>query len=152
MHSNLKLIPHQTLALYQEYIELDLFHHALAQFSQQDFEDAGLGAEDMFLIEWMADQEVGHAELITNMLSPNNASLQCNYTYPFNTVREFIDFSLKITRLGESGTFGFLEHLDSRASAALLLQAVSTESRQEMVFRQFEGLFPMPVRILVPSY
>lgn len=136
----------QTLALYQEYIELDLFHHGLAQFSAQDFEDAGVSPEDQYLIEFMADQEVGHAQLITNILSPQNASLACNYSYPFHTVREFIDFSMKITRLGESGTFGFLEHLDSRASAILLLESISTESRQEMIFRQLEGLFPMPVR------
>ena len=58
-----------------------------------------------------------------------------------------IDFSMKITRAGESGTFGFLEHLNSRASAQLLLESISTESRQEMVFRQLEGLFPMPVSI-----
>lgn len=145
-----RLHPLQTLGLYQEYIELDLFRHGLAQFSAQEFEAAGMSADDQFLIEWMAEQEVGHAQLLTNILAPN-ASLPCNYTYPFESVRDFIDFSMKITRLGESGTFGFLEHLDSRASASLLLEAISTESRQEMIFRQFEGLFPMPVSTpLVP--
>jgi hypothetical protein len=56
------------LALNQEYIELDLFHHGLAQFSVEEFEKAGLNAEDRFLIEFMADQEQGHAEMITNIL------------------------------------------------------------------------------------
>lgn len=133
-----------TLTLYQEYIELDLFNHGLAMFSAQDFEDAGISAEDQYLIQFMGEQETGHAQLVTNILSPQNASTMCNYSYPFQTVRDFVDFSLKITRVGESGTFGFLEHLDSRASAALLLESISTESRQEMVFRQLEGLFPMP--------
>lgn len=133
-----------TLALNQELIELDLFNHGLAQFSVQDFENAGIGPDEQFLIRWMGEQEIGHAQLITNILSPQNASTACNYTYPFTTVPEFIDFSMRITRLGESGTFGFLEHLNSRASASLLLEAISTESRQEMVFRQLEGLFPMP--------
>jgi hypothetical protein len=41
--------------------------------------------------------------------------------------------------------YGFLEHLDSRAAATLLLQSITTEARQQMIFRQFEGLFPMPV-------
>ena len=100
----------------------------------------------------MAEQEVGHAQLITNILSPGAAAQPCNYSYPFETVRDFVDFSMKITRLGESGTFGFLEHLDSRASAMLLLEAISTESRQEMIFRQFEGLFPMPVREVSSTY
>ena len=140
------------MALYQEYIELDLFHHGLAQFSPQEFQDAGISPQDQYLIEFMADQEVGHAQLITNILTPGNASLPCNYSYPFETVRDFVDFSMKITRLGESGTFGFLEHLNSRASALLLLEAVSTESRQEAMFRQLEGLFPMPVRISLAPY
>ena len=121
-------------------------------FSPEEFEDAGISAEDLYLIQFMAEQEIGHAQLVTNILSPRNASKMCNYSYPFETVRDFVDFSMKVTRVGESGTFGFLEHLDSRASAALLLESISTESRQEMVFRQLEGLFPMPVRVLAPRH
>ncbi|KAI0890828.1 ferritin-like domain-containing protein [Annulohypoxylon nitens] len=132
------------LALYQEYIELDLFHWGLAQFSVEDFEDAGLGAEDRYLIEFMADQEVGHATALSNMLG-SEAPVQCTYNYPVSDVREFIDFNQKLTRWGESGVLGFLNHLDSRETAQILLQSITTESRQQMIFRQFEGLFPMPV-------
>lgn len=58
----------QNLALNQEWIELDLFHHGLAMFSDADFDAAGLGPEDRYLIQFMAEQEVGHATLISNML------------------------------------------------------------------------------------
>lgn len=58
----------QNLGLNQEWIELDLFHNALARFSVQEWEDAGINAEYRFLIEFMADQEVGHARLLTDML------------------------------------------------------------------------------------
>ena len=133
------------MALNQEWIELDLFHYGLARFSVDEFEAAGLNAEDRFLIEFMADQEVGHAQLLTNILGPKRAAKQCTYRYSFETVREFVDFCQKLTRFGESGVYGFLEHLDSRASAQLLLQSITTEARQQMIFRQFEGLFPMPV-------
>ncbi|KAE9394335.1 hypothetical protein BT96DRAFT_827861 [Gymnopus androsaceus JB14] len=132
------------LALNQELIELDLFHFGLAKFSVDEFEAAGLDADDRFLIEFMADQEVGHAKALTDILGPHSAK-SCNYSYPINTVREFVDFCQKLTRFGESGVYGFLEHLDSRASAQILLQSISTEARQQMIFRQFEGLFPMPV-------
>ncbi|EJF65563.1 hypothetical protein DICSQDRAFT_51824 [Dichomitus squalens LYAD-421 SS1] len=134
-----------TLALYQEYIELDLFHHGLAQFSASEFEAAGLSAQDRFLIEFMADQEVAHAELLSNIIGQGVAAQQCEYSYPFDTVRDFIDFSQKLTRFGESGVLGFLQHLDSRASATLLMDSIATESRQQLILRQFEGLFPMPV-------
>ncbi|KAI9832723.1 MAG: hypothetical protein M1826_001282 [Phylliscum demangeonii] len=132
------------LGLYQEWIELDLFRYGLVRFTAAEFDAAGLNAEDRTLIEFMAQQEVGHATLLTNMLG-EKAPVPCTYTYPFTTVREFVDFVQKLTRWGESGVYGFLEHMDSRESATLLLQSITTEARQQMIFRQFDGLFPMPV-------
>ena len=132
------------LGLYQEYIELDLFYYGLEKFSVEDFTAAGLNADDRFLIQFMAEQEIGHAELISHMLGPS-APKMCEYQYPFETVQQFVDFCQKLTRWGESGVYGFLPHLDSRAAAQMLLQSITTEARQQMIFRQFEGLFPMPV-------
>lgn len=132
------------LGLYQEWIELDLFHYGLARFSVDDFEAIGLTAEDRYLLQFMAEQEVGHATLLTNMLGPE-APVQCAYDYPVMDLREYIDFCQKLTRWGESGVYGFLNHLDAREVGQMLLQSISTEARQQMIFRQFEGLFPMPV-------
>ena len=42
------------LALYQEWIELDLFRWGLATFSKEEFDAYGIGAEDRYLIEYMA--------------------------------------------------------------------------------------------------
>lgn len=123
------------LALNQEWIELDLFQEGLRRFSVADFEAAGLNADDRFLIEFMAEQEIGHATLLSNILGPHAAKM-CTYQYPFTTVREFIDFCQKLTRWGESGVYGFIEHLDSRAAAQMLLQSITTEARQQMIFRQ----------------
>ena len=60
-------------------------------------------------------------------------------------MRDFIEFSRIITRFGEGGTIGFLGHMDAQDSASLINDAIQTEGRQQMVFRQFSGLFPMPV-------
>ncbi|CAE7216574.1 hypothetical protein PTNB73_08041 [Pyrenophora teres f. teres] len=133
-----------TLGLYQEWIELDLFNNGLAIFSTQDFLDAGLTAEDRAYIAFMATQESGHATLLTNMLG-ETAPPQCTYNYPYRTVREFIDFNIKVTRFGESGVWGFLAHMDSREVATLLSQSIATEARQQISFRQMMGLPPMPV-------
>ncbi|KAN0068571.1 hypothetical protein V8E54_013295 [Elaphomyces granulatus] len=131
------------LALYQEWIELDLFHNGLDRFSADDFIAAGLGAEERFLIRYMADQELGHLTMISNILGPQ-APQQCVYNYPYRTVREFFDFCQKLTRFGEAGVYGYLLHLNSREAAQLLLQAITTEARQQLIFRQFDGVFPMP--------
>jgi hypothetical protein len=134
------------LGLYQEWIELDIFHNILASFSEEDFTAAGLTPSDRFLIEFMADQEAGHATLLSNLLGgPGGATPQCNYNYPFTTVHEAFDFTQKLTRFGESGVWGFQAHLDAREVAQLLDQSIATEARQQMIFRQFAGLFPMPV-------
>lgn len=132
------------LGLYQEWIELDLFNNGLAVFSEEDFLEAGLTAEDRAYIAFMAIQETGHATLLSNMLG-ETAAPQCTYNYPFTTVREFIDFNQKLTRWGESGVWGFINHLDSREVGQLLSQSIATEARQQMSFRQMLGLHPMPV-------
>ena len=132
------------LGLYQEWIELDLFHDGLARFSDEDFTAAGLGDEARSLIEFMADQESGHATLLTNMLG-EAAPKECIYDYPYSTVREWLDFMQRLTRFGESGVWGFINHLDSREVGQLLAQSIATEARQQMIFRQMSGLTPMNV-------
>ncbi|KAM0254753.1 hypothetical protein ACHAQJ_006469 [Trichoderma viride] len=131
------------LALYQEWIELDLFHWGLANFSTKQFQANGVNAKDRFLIEHMADQEIGHATVLTNMLGPQ-APKQCTYNYPVSNVREFLDFNQKLTRWGEAGVYGFLPHLNSGPAAQLLLQSIAIEARQQLIFRQLGGQFPMP--------
>ncbi|KAJ6081293.1 hypothetical protein N7499_006167 [Penicillium canescens] len=130
------------LALYQEWIELDLFQDALRRFSMEEFRSAGLTEADRELITFMAQQEIGHATMLSNILGAH-APQQCSYVYPYTNVIEFIDFAQKITRFGEAGVYGFLAHLDSREAATLLTQSIAAEARQQLIFRQFEGLFPM---------
>ncbi|KAJ9301878.1 hypothetical protein DTO271G3_744 [Paecilomyces variotii] len=132
------------LGIHQEFIELDLFHYGAEVFSEQDFIDAGLTAEDRALLQYMALQEAGHASLLADMLG-ESAPKQCTYDYPFKTVREYIDFNVRLTRWGESGNWGFLSHLDSKEVATLLVQAEAIEARQQSVFRQWLGLHPMPI-------
>lgn len=45
-----------------------MFHFGLAKFSVEEFEAAGIDADDRFMIEFMADQEVGHAKALTDIL------------------------------------------------------------------------------------
>lgn len=61
-------------------------------------------------MQYMAEQEQGHATLLTNILGAQ-APRQCTYNYPVSNVREFLDFNQKLTRVGESGVYGFLPHL-----------------------------------------
>jgi hypothetical protein len=62
------------LGLCQEWIELDLFNNILATFSENQFLAKGLTESDMFLLEFMADQESGHATLLSSLCGPGGAT------------------------------------------------------------------------------
>jgi len=55
------------LGLYQEWIELDLFNYGLKAFSDAEWDEAGVTSELRGLLSFMADQETGHAQLLTNV-------------------------------------------------------------------------------------
>ncbi len=68
------------LSLYQEWIELDLFRNIMAKFNESDFAALNLTKSDMFLMQFMADQESGHSTLLSNMLGgPGGATPMCAY-------------------------------------------------------------------------
>ncbi|KAK5651918.1 hypothetical protein OQA88_11577 [Cercophora sp. LCS_1] len=94
-----------------------------------EFEEYGINAEDRHLILHMADQEIGHASVIANMLGPNHPK-QCAYDYPVSNA--------------EVGAYGFLPHLNSGSAAQMLLQSITVEARQQMIFRQFGDQFSVP--------
>ncbi|KAJ1324680.1 ferritin-like domain-containing protein [Microdochium nivale] len=132
------------LALYQKWAELDFLHQGFAAYSDELFEKVGLMATDRALLQHMADQEAGHASILTKLLGGTGPT-RCTYNYPHQQVREYLDFGQKITRWGESLNYGFISHLESREAAQALMQSVATEARQQMIFRQYNGLHPMPV-------
>jgi hypothetical protein len=86
--------------LNQEWIELDLFNYGVARFSEQEFADAGIDADEISLIQFMANQEIGHAALLTNIIEAGGrtAADQCTYRYDFDTVRDFVNFCQRLTR------------------------------------------------------
>jgi hypothetical protein len=69
-------------------------------FSVEEFAAAGITEEDISLIQFMADLLVGHATLLTNILSygGRTPAKQCAYRYDFETVRDFVNFCQRLTR------------------------------------------------------
>lgn len=45
-----------------------MFRYGLEKFSDAEFQAAGLNADDRYLIEFMAEQEAGHARALGNIL------------------------------------------------------------------------------------
>jgi len=116
------------------------FNYGLKAFSDAEWEEAGVTADYRGLIQYFANQETGHAQLLTDILGPG-AAKQCtyNYTGAFTDVRSYLNFNQQLTRWGESGVWGFLAMLNSRPIMQLLSQSIATEARQQMGFRQLTG-------------
>ncbi|CAO1617244.1 unnamed protein product [Parajaminaea phylloscopi] len=132
------------LGTHQELIELDLFLNAVNQFTEKDFADAGLSNDDRALLHYFGLQEIGHAQVLSNLLGAK-APKACKYEYPYTDVRSYLEFNEGLTRWGESGVYGFLPSLDNRANAQILLQSIATEARQQYTFRQWLGVDPVKV-------
>ncbi|KMU84091.1 hypothetical protein CIHG_01877 [Coccidioides immitis H538.4] len=132
------------LLLYCDWFQLDMFDTGLSQFSTRDFIEAGLTARDRNLVRFLRGEVLGHITLLSNILG-HTAPTRCSYRYPFTTLFEFVDFAQKVSKIIESQAYGFIPHLDARETAQLLLQAISVTGRQQLILRQFEGLFPVPV-------
>ncbi|KXN86089.1 Protein rds1 [Leucoagaricus sp. SymC.cos] len=111
-----------------EWIELDLFNYGLTKFSPQYFQEAGLNARDRFLIEFMAQQEIVHATLLGNIPGRKSSSTSAKSSLGSESLASTDSLSIS-----------------TRAAAQLPLRSITTEARQQQIFRLFEGLFPMPV-------
>ncbi|KAK9475979.1 hypothetical protein V1514DRAFT_286330 [Lipomyces japonicus] len=131
------------LSLYQQQAEQKAFRQILQLFTVADFEQVGLSSIDFDLVQFLADQESGHTQLLQSILGPSGI-VECDYAFPFTNVSGFVTFLDKLTSWGEATVNGFLEHLDSRPAAQLLLLSVTAEARQNVILRAFEGLFPTP--------
>jgi hypothetical protein len=57
---------------------------------RQESPDTGFSPSGDSLVKFMANQEVGHATLLTNMLG-EAAPKQCVYNYPYTTASMAID-------------------------------------------------------------
>lgn len=66
------------LATHQEYIELDSFNDGIARFSLKEFKEAGIDEEGVELLRYFAQQEAGHAKVLSNLLGAQ-APKQCKY-------------------------------------------------------------------------
>lgn len=132
------------MVVHQEFIELDLFNYIVAKFTPEEFHAFGLTDDDVSLIQFYGQQEIGHAQVVSNLLGAA-APYECTYQYDFHDLGEAFLFSERVTRFGESGVYGFLPSLDNRATAQILLQSITTEARQEFTQRQWLGLQPSPV-------
>ncbi|KAI5831391.1 hypothetical protein K523DRAFT_270087 [Schizophyllum commune Tattone D] len=115
-------------ALTLEHLENAFYHTALANYTQQDFVDAGLPSWSRGRFKELAEHEQSHVDVLKSVLGAN-ATQPCTYDFPVTDVKSFVGLSQVLEGVGTSayaGAASFLTSKDALNAAAVIL---STEAR-----------------------
>lgn len=118
-------------ALTLEHLENAFYSGALAKFSDQDFEDAGLPSEARDRFSEVAAHEAAHvAALIAAVATLGGQATQpCTYNFPYNDVRSFADLSQTLEGVGASAYTGAAQDIKSGALLTAAASILATEAR-----------------------
>ncbi|KAF9028750.1 hypothetical protein BDZ89DRAFT_1101675 [Hymenopellis radicata] len=116
-------------ALTLEHLENAFYMGALKRFSNEDFINDGLPPWARGRFQQIADHEATHVQTISSVLG-DQATQPCQYTFPYNTPKEFAALSQIFEGVGVtaySGAAQFIQNKEYLTTAAVIL---STEARQ----------------------
>lgn len=93
------------LALTLEHLESTFYSQGLANFTIEDFNNAGLPTWAYGRFEQIAEHEAKHVEFLTSVLG-NDAVAACNYSFPGTTPWDFVALSEVLEGVGEAAYIG----------------------------------------------
>jgi hypothetical protein len=137
------------LGLNFELLELELFTQALNNYTIDEWKNALNNTyfdeqyveEYINILKFMRDQEIPHSSIIQKLLN-NKGAKPCKYNFPVNNPKEFLEISQIATSVGEGSYLGFIPLLDNRTYIEISSSIVTTESRQNTIFREGLHLHP----------
>ncbi|KAL1696050.1 ferritin-like domain-containing protein [Schizophyllum commune] len=115
-------------ALTLEHLENTFYHQALANYTQEDFTNAGLPEWARGRFEEIGKHEQSHVDTLTSVLG-DSAVQACEYNFPVTDPKSFAALSQVLEGVGTSAYAGaakYLQGTDALTAAAVIL---STEAR-----------------------
>ncbi|KAL1746484.1 ferritin-like domain-containing protein [Schizophyllum fasciatum] len=115
-------------ALTLEHLENTFYHTALANYTQDDFTNAGLPEWARGRFEEISAHEQSHVDTLTSVLG-DSATEACEYNFPVTDPTSFAALSQVLEGVGTSAYAGaakYLQGSDALSAAAVIL---STEAR-----------------------
>lgn len=133
-------------ALTLEHLENVFYKGALTNFSAQDFEDAGYGADYYNNLMYIAHDEEVHVQVLSSALTaagvtPNAA---CSYSFPYTDVLSFITLSSVLEGVGTSAYLAGAPLITSKYYLTVAGSILVTEALHTSMQRGAINEVPMP--------
>ncbi|THH06232.1 hypothetical protein EW145_g4224 [Phellinidium pouzarii] len=116
-------------ALTLEHLENAFYSQGLSNFSESDFENAGLPSSARGRFEQIAQHESTHVDFLTNALG-NDSVAACNYSFPSTDPNSFAALSGILESVGNAAYLGAAVDLTNDTTALKAAASIlSTEAR-----------------------
>jgi hypothetical protein len=118
-----------SFALTLEHLENAFYQGGLAKYSEADFEKEGFPSFTRGRISQIAEHEATHVAFLTGAIGAG-APVACEYSFPDNTVAEFISLSAALETGGVSAYLGAAHLLQNPDYITEAGSIMTTEARQ----------------------
>lgn len=132
-------------ALTLEHLENAFYHGALKKFSPKAFARAGYPSYVYSRVQELAYDEATHVAFLTGALGAD-ATKACKYSFPYQTVDEFLALSRILEGVGVSAYLGAAKDISLPAYLTAAGAILTVEARHQAVISEEQGHlgFPSP--------
>ncbi|WRT64309.1 uncharacterized protein IL334_001241 [Kwoniella shivajii] len=125
------------LARNLESLELNYWNQGLANFTDDDFNNAGYQGFRQYL-ELFRDQEIAHFTVLNE--AAGGGFKNCTYKFPVTTPYDLLSVGQVVTTVGEGAFIGGVANLTSSPARLTGASILGNEARQNSLLRQYLGL------------
>lgn len=133
-------------ALTLEHLEAKFYKDALDKFSLADFKAAGYKAVVPQRLAQIRDQEATHVATLSSVLTSlgQTPTAPCEYTFPYETLDEFLGLAGVIEGVGVSAYLGKAPLIDNDGYLTAAASILAVEARHQAILSSYVKKDPTP--------
>ncbi|KAI0672178.1 ferritin-like domain-containing protein [Trametes maxima] len=138
-------------ALTIKHLENSFFADGLAQYTKDDFVQAGFPSWVRGRFRQIADNEATHVALLQEELG-NDAPAACSYNFGYTDVQSFVELAAKLESISAGAYLGLARHIDDKGTLNTGAAIAATEARQAgwissavLKNQPWDGAFETPI-------
>lgn len=131
-------------ALTLEHLENVFYQQGLKNFSQEEFLDFGLDAEDVQNFQLIAQDEAQHVQFLTEAIAAAGSQpvAECTYNFPSTDVASFLTLSTLLEGVGTSAYLGGVPLISNKDTLTAAGSMLVTEALHTSLQRAVIGVVP----------